>query len=69
MKPQTRIIKWRDSRKYLEQLPKDENFDVCVITSIGFIVSEDKQKIVLAQDIIDEDVRGIIVIPKENILK
>lgn len=64
-----KTIVWRDSRRYLNQLSKEEKFEVCEIITIGFIVEEDKKKIVLAQDIIDNDYRGIIVIPKENILK
>ena len=63
-------ITWRDSRRYVYQLDHTiEDFSVCQIQTIGFFVEEDKEKIVLAQDLIDDEVRGVIVIPKENIVK
>lgn len=54
---------------YLEQCPQDEEFEVAVITSVGFVIQEDKEKIVLAGDLLFEDARRIIVIPKENIVQ
>ncbi len=63
-------ITWRDSRRYVYQLDQTkEDFSVCEIDTIGFFVEEDKEKIVLTQDLIDDEVRGVIVIPKENIIK
>jgi len=65
----TKTIKWRDSRMYLAQEEIDSKWEVCVITSVGFVIEETKDHIVLAGDIVDEDVRRVIVIPKENIVK
>lgn len=63
-------IKWRDSHIYITQEPRDFDFDVAIIESVGFVISENAKEIVLAGDIInDEDVRRVIVIPKENIVK
>jgi len=62
-----RKIKWRDSRLFIQQEPT-QNFDVCVIESVGFVIQEDKKKIVLAGDLVDDEYRRIIVIPKENII-
>jgi hypothetical protein len=63
-----KTIKWRDSRMYITQCAIDDDFEVCVIISTGFVIKEDKKQIVLAGDIVDRDVRRVIVIPKENIL-
>lgn len=65
---ETRKIKWRDSRIYSYQEPL-KDFTFCEIESVGYVIQEDKTKIVLARDLIDDDFRGIIVIPKENIIK
>jgi len=63
-------IRWRDSRIYMTQQDKEDKFDVSIICSVGYVVSEDKKQIVLAGDVIDDgDIRRVIVIPKENIVK
>lgn len=64
-----RKVKWRDSRMYITQTTKDENWSVCEIESVGFLIKETKDYIVLAGDILEEDIRRTIVIPKENIIK
>ena len=64
-----KTIKWRDSKMYIYQEPTDTDWSVCEITSIGFVLEEDKEKIVLAGDIVGDEVRRVIVIPKENIIK
>ena len=63
------VIKWRDSKMYITQCNVADEFEVCEITSVGFKVSEDKNQIVLAGDLVDGDIRRVIVIPKENIIK
>lgn len=62
-------ITWRDSRLHITQEVKDTDWNICVIKSVGYVVAEDKFKIVLAGDLVDEDVRRAIVIPKENIIR
>lgn len=64
-------IRWRDSKMYLTQCHKDDKMEVSTIISCGYIVSEDKEKIVLAGDVVDDpgDIRRVIVIPKENIIQ
>jgi len=62
-------IEWRDSRLYITQCSKDEDFQVETIISTGYVVSENNKQIVLAGDVLaDGDVRRVIVIPKENII-
>lgn len=69
MKGKLKSIRWRDSRIYITQCSKEDNFGVEIIISTGFVVSEDKKQIVLAADVLESgDVRRVIVIPKENIL-
>lgn len=54
---------------YITQAERDNDWEVCVIESVGFVIEETKDYIVLAGDLLDEDVRRAIVIPKENIVK
>lgn len=53
---------------HITQEPIDTAWEVQIITSIGFVVYEDKKILVLAGDTLGEDVRRVIVIPKENII-
>ena len=62
-------VKWRDSKMYITQCSREDEFEVCEIISIGVLVEENKDKIVLAGDLVDDDIRRVIVIPKENIIK
>jgi hypothetical protein len=53
---------------FVHQEPRDcEDFGVAIVESVGFVILENAEKIVLAGDLIDDDVRRVIVIPKENI--
>jgi hypothetical protein len=62
-------IKWRDSKLYLTQCNKEDNFKVAEICSVGYLVKEDKNSITLAGDVLDDgDIRRAIIIPKENII-
>lgn len=61
-------IKWRDSNMFITQEARNTDWKVAVIESVGFVIREDKDNIVLAGDLLDEDVRRVIVIPKENII-
>jgi hypothetical protein len=63
-----KVVEWRDSTLHITQEPIDTKWEVQIITSIGFVVYEDKKIIVLAGDTLNEDVRRVIVIPKENII-
>lgn len=62
------VVEWRDSRMYLEQCPVDSEWEACVITSVGHLVEDTKERVVLAGDHLDEDVRRVIVIPRENVV-
>lgn len=62
-------IMWRDSNIYNAQEDKDFDFKVAIFCSVGYVVRETKDSIILAGDVLDNgDVRRVIVIPKENIL-
>jgi hypothetical protein len=64
-----RRIKWRDSRMYIAQHDRDLDYEVCVIESVGFVIEENKDYVVLAGDLVDDEVRRTIVIPRENFVK
>ena len=65
-----RQIKWRDSRLHITQTYKEDFFEVAIIRSVGFFIREDKDSIVLAGDVLDDgEIRRVIIIPKENIIK
>ena len=59
-------VKWRDSRVYLEQCPIDSDFEICEIKSVGYVIEESDKHIVLAREVLEDDARGLIVIPKEK---
>ncbi len=62
-------ILWRDSAMYNSQGDSDYPFEVSLFTSIGFILRENKDSIVIARDIIRDESRGVLIIPRENIVK
>ena len=63
-----KTIRWRDSTLYLEQRPVGSKWEIEIITSVGFVIEETKDIIVLAGDRMGHDVRRAVVIPKENII-
>lgn len=65
--PRYEVI-WRDSRLYISQTSEDEKYAVCIITSVGYKIRDDKVAIVLAGDIVDGEYRRVTVIPRENII-
>lgn len=60
-------ITWRDSSILNEQGSNDCEFEVSIIESVGFLLKEDSNRIVITRDLIDDDSRGVLIIPKENI--
>ena len=60
---------WRDAHRYTYQMEKDESVDIVEMKSLGYLVSKDKRKVVISQDDIEGDLRGVQVIPAENIIK
>jgi hypothetical protein len=62
-------VKWRDSCVLRDQQTIDADFDVAIMESVGFVLQEDKKKLVLAGELLENgNARRIIVIPKENII-
>lgn len=69
MKQKIVKITWRDSHRYMYQMEDTLDCEVTIIESVGFLTYKDKNKVIIAQDLIDEDLRGVLVIPKENIIE
>ena len=62
-------IMWNDSNMYITQTHISEDWKTCVIESVGYVIEDTKSHVVLAGDCVgDDEVRRVIVIPKENIL-
>ena len=63
-------VKWRDSCVLHDQQFADADFSVAIMESVGFVIQEDGEKIVLAGELCENGgyARRIIVIPKENIV-
>ena len=61
-------IKWRDSSIYNAQGDNNYPFEVSIFESVGFLLKENEDSIVIARDIIRDESRGVLIIPKENIL-
>lgn len=62
-------IVWRDSHRYTYQMENVNDVDITVIESVGFLVLKDKQKVIICQDMIDDEFRGVMAIPIENIVR
>ena len=60
-------VKWRDSNLYITQTD-GEDLNVAILESVGYVVEDTKDKLVLAGDLVDGEYRRVIVIPRENIL-
>ena len=60
-------ITWLDSHRYMYQMDRDEAVNPTLIRTVGYLVKEDGNNYVLAQEEIGEGIRGVIVIPKVNV--
>lgn len=69
MKEEVVKIKWRDSQRYTLQMERIDDFSICEIVTVGWLIEKRKDGYLLSQDLIDDDIRGIIIIPKENIIQ
>lgn len=61
-------IRWVDSNHSPHQMSEDELLEPVEIISVGFLVKETKDYVVLARELIEDDYRGVIAIPKVCIL-
>lgn len=70
MKTETLLhIRWRDSNMELGQTSRTDTYEVALMQTVGFLITESETQITIARDIVDEtDCRGVITIPKENIV-
>ena len=65
-------IYWNDSNRWDRQYKISEfDFLMTFIISVGYLIKEDKDRITITRDYFpeEEDVRGAITIPKENIIE
>lgn len=53
---------------YINQIEKESTFEIAILTSVGFVIKDTKDFLVLAGDLLEDDIRRTIVIPKENII-
>lgn len=61
-------VLWRDSTLYIQQESHGEHYEISIIESVGLLIEEQEDKIVLAGDYLKDGLRRVIVIPKENIV-
>ena len=59
---------WKDACAY-SGWDSEENYNLCLIKSVGFLVKETKEKIVLAVSKSDGEFNAVMVIPKAWIVK
>lgn len=62
-------ITWRDSQRYTYQMHSSDAVEIVIIKTCGYLVSQDKKQVVICQDIIGDDIRGVATIPIENVVK
>lgn len=60
-------ITWRDSALFNQQ-SEPEEYPVEIITSVGFVIHKNDDRYVIARDKIGGEWRGVLSIPKENII-
>ena len=64
--PEQRVVRWIDSSLQNVQVDKDDFPKPVTITSVGFVVEETDEYVVLARDDMghDGDYRGLVAIPR-----
>lgn len=62
-------IAWRDSHRFTYQMNPAEEANITTIHSVGYLVRKDDTQVVICQDEIEGDIRGVMAIPRENIIK
>jgi len=67
--PQFVHVWWRDSKRHLYQMSEDDVDGVSVIHTASYLVLSAKDSITLAQDLIEGEWRGVMTIPRENIVE
>ncbi len=69
-KHEIKRVEWIDSKVMdLYQVNEEDDLTPTKIESVGFVVKEDSEYIVLAREKVSDDWRGVIVIPNVSILK
>lgn len=62
-------VYWVDSNMFHEQLPTDTKWHCAIIETVGYLVQKTPDIIVVARDLINEEVRGTITIPMFSVTK
>ena len=67
---EVRVVRWTDSSLQNGQVDSSEFPEPCVITSVGWLVKETDDYLVLARDDMghDGDFRGLVAIPRLAVL-
>ena len=66
----TRVVKWHDARAYGGHwIDRNEKFEAPECITVGYLVSEDKRQIVLAQSFSETEYLNIVAIPKAWVVK
>ncbi len=64
-------IEWRDSNVYSGQRETKDTVEVAVFATAGILIESTKDRVIVAREqelTGNKDIRGTIVIPRENIL-
>jgi len=62
-------VRWIDSTEYPEQVSAREDWEVSTMQTVGYVIEETDDYVVLAQELCGKDVRRVIVIPDVCILE
>lgn len=63
-------VTWRDSHRYMYQMSQEDDVETTEIETVGWLIRKQNKDLVIAQDIFPNgDMRGVMVIPHENIIK
>lgn len=63
-------VTWRDSHRYTYQMSQDDDVEITEIETVGYLIRKQNKDLVIAQDVFPNgDMRGVIVIPSENVKK
>jgi hypothetical protein len=64
------LVVWLDASFYGDDYyPIGDDFVLEETRTAGFLISDDDEKVVIAQDIADDTVTAVTVIPKSQIIK
>ena len=65
------MIEWIDSSSYDSQSNIETSFELFHWKSVGFLIKKLKDKVIICRDMVpdSDQVMGVLVVPKKNIIK